>query len=352
MPAYQKRCVLIACGVAAMLSMQATSDAGPILDWLCGTSPCTNAQTTYTPPYYAAEYAAPAYAAPAGGCSSCAPQVVQYAPYASYRPVYTALTAPRPVTTYYYPTAANYPTTACSTCATPTTAYYPTSACGSCATPVTSYYAAPACNTCAAPVTAYRPVVAFTQQVRLIPYTTYRMAYMPMTSVGYAPVYSTCASPCASSCGSCGSAGYEGATTYESSSCASCQPAISSTYAAPPAETPSYSAPMTSSAPSTESTQPPKTFQEQQPPAGETKSSYPENNTTSPANTPASEPDLKPIPRSDTQLNSLPEPRLIDPDNRTTSSPLRQAIYLVKRSALADESIPAQKNGGWRESGD
>jgi hypothetical protein len=61
---------------------------------------------------------------------------------------------------------------------------------------------------------------------------------------------------------------------------------------------------------------------------------------------------LKPIPRSDTQLNSLPEPRLIDPDNRTTSSPLRQAIYLVKRSAPAAETAPVQNSNGWRESRD
>jgi len=74
MLAYQKRCVLIVCGIAAMLSIPATSEAGPILDWLCGTSPSMTAQTTYTQPYYAAEYAAgayaaPTYAAPAGGCS-------------------------------------------------------------------------------------------------------------------------------------------------------------------------------------------------------------------------------------------------------------------------------------------
>jgi hypothetical protein len=332
MLANKMRCVLIACSLAAMLTMPTASQAGPLLDWLCGTSSNTAAQTTYTPPYYAA----PAYTAPDGGCS-CAPQVVQYAPYVSYRPVFA-----RPVTTYY-PTTAYYAAAA----------YYPTTACSSCAAPVTTYYPASACNTCATTVTAYRPVGLFTQQVRLIPYTTYRMAYMPVTYVGYAPACSTCASPCASSCGSCSSCGsvsYEGATTYESSSCGSNQGEVGSSYIAPSTPTPASSAPTTNPAASSEYVQP-KTFQDQRP-AGDTKPSLPDNNTSSPDNKPATDPNSDLTPHPETRLNSSPGPQLGNPDNRTTSSPARQAIYLVKRPALPAEPAPAQKNSGWRESRD
>ena len=326
---YQIRSVLISCGLAAMLSMPATSKACGFCDWLSGGSPSVAAQTTYTQPYYAAAYAppacaAPTCAAPASGCSSCATQVVQYAPYTSYRPIYTALTAPRPVTTYYYPTAAYYPTTDCNSCAAPTTTYYPTAG----------------CNTCAMPVTTYRPVAAFVQQVRLIPYTTYRMAYMPVTSVAYAPACTPCASSCTSSCGSCSAVGYEGAT-YGSSTCSPCQGAVNSSYTTPSIQTPSA-----------ESTQPPKMFQDQKPAVGDNKTSYPENSTTNPDNKPASDPDSNLVPVPETRLNSSPGPQLLNPDNRTTSTPARQAIYLVTRKAPPAGTVPAEKSAGWRESRD
>src|SRR3972149_12029009 len=132
MLASKLRCAVLACAFMGMLSLPAASEAGPILDWLCGNSPNMSVQTTYVPPYYAPAYEAPMYAAPtcdpcstptyatptyvtpAAGCSSCAPQVVQYTPYASYRPISVA----RSVTTYYYPGMT------CNTCATPVTAYY------------------------------------------------------------------------------------------------------------------------------------------------------------------------------------------------------------------------------------
>jgi hypothetical protein len=350
MLAHQLRYVLIACSLAVLLSMPATSEAGLCNSCgLCnlfggGSAPCATAQTTYTPPYYATGYAPTyAYAPPAGGCSSCAPQVVQYAPYTSYRPVYSGYsTIPRPVTTYYYPTTA---------------AYSPAPACNSCAAPVTSYYPASGCNTCSMPVTAYRPVVAFTQQVRMIPYTTYRMAYMPMTYVGYAPACTTCASPCTSSygsCSSCGSVSYAGATTYESPACSSYQPEISNTYAAPstpmPSSMPSSSAPIMSPAPSTENSLP-KTFQDQKP-AGETLPSTRDNNTSSPDSKSSSDPDPGLSPRPDTRLNSSPGPQLVDPDNRTTSLPVRQALYLVKRPAPPEQPAPVPTSSGWRESHD
>jgi hypothetical protein len=358
MSANKMRCVLIACSLAAILSMSATCQAGPILDWLCGTSPGMTTQTTYTPPYYAAEYAAPAcatpacatpacatpacatptYAAPAGGCSSCAQQVVQYAPYTSYRPVYGGFTIPRPVTTYYSPS------TACNSCAAPTTAYYP----------------AAAYNSYAPAVTAYRPVVAWTQPVRIIPYTTYRMSYMPVTYVGYAqaPACTTCASPCAapcvSSCNTCGSCGVAGGcpTTYASPSCASCQPAITGGYTTPSIETPSASAPVISSpAPATDSTQPPKTFEGQKPAIGDGQA-YPEKGDSNPDNKPASDPEKNIVPVPETKFNSSPGPQLLNPEDRTTSSPVRQAIYLVKRSAPPVQAALVQKTNVWRESRD
>jgi hypothetical protein len=353
----QIRCVLIACSLAAMLSLTATCDAG-----LCGScglcnlfgggSSCATAQSTYTPPYYATAYApacaAPACAAPA--CSSCAPQVVQYAPYVSYRP-----TIIRPVTTYYMPTAAAfYPAPACSSCAAP--------ACSACAAPVTSYYPAPACNTCAAPVTAFRPVGLFTQEVRLIPYTSYRMPYLPVTYVGYAPGCSTCASPCASSCAapcastcgscsSCGTVSYEGAaTTYQSPGCATSQPEISGTYA-PPASMPAQSAPTSNPVPSSDYGQgQPKTFQDQRP-AGDTLPST-ENKSTNPDNKSSTDPSPESSPRPEPKLNSLPGPQLGNPDNRTTSSPVRQAIYLVNRPTMVATPAKPQTNSGWRESRD
>ncbi|MGD0383514.1 MAG: hypothetical protein ABSA77_08345, partial [Thermoguttaceae bacterium] len=58
------------------------------------------------------------------------------------------------------------------------------------------------------------------------------------------------------------------------------------------------------------------------------------------------------IPHPETRLNSSPGPQLNSPDNRTTSSPVRQAIYLVKRPALPAEPAPRQTNAGWRESRD
>ena len=91
------------------------------------------------------------------------------------------------------------------------------------------------------------------------------------------------------------------------------------------------SAPITSPAPSTESSLP-KTFQDQKP-AGDTLPSSRDNNTSSPDSKSSSDPDPGLSPRPDTRLNSSPGPQLVDPDNRTTSLPVRQAIYLVKRPA-------------------
>lgn len=306
--------------------MPSTSNAGPIWDWFFGHTPQT-AQTTYMPPYiapaYTATYAAPvcdpcsapAYATPTfvtptSGCSSCAPQAVQYTPYASYRPISVA----RSVTAYYYPR----------------TAY----------------------NTYATPAAAYYAPLAWTQQVRMIPYSTYRMAYMPVTYVGYAPAYTSCASPCVSNCASpCEYANYGGTVTYGSSSCASCQPVINSSYTAPITQTPSSLAPITSSAPATDVTPQPKTFQEQKP-AEDTRPSLMDNKTTAPDSTPSTYPELKPIPRTDTQLNSMPEPRLIDPENRTTSVPVRQAIHFTARATTSAQPAVTAKTSAWRESRD
>jgi hypothetical protein len=364
---FQLRRVSMLCGLAAMFFIPSTSDAGCFTNWLYGTSPNSAAITTYTPPYVATGYEAPACATPVGGCSSCGQQVVQYAPYVSYRPT----TVP---SVTFYPTS-------CNTCAA-TTAYYPSSGCssggglcggcglcrlfglcgGSCAAP------AP-CSTCAAPVTTYYPAVAVARPISLIPYTSYRMAYMPVTYYSYAIPTATCApacaSPCASSCGSpcglpygspcgygssCGSPyaspGCETALTYDSSPSATSQPAISNTYVTPPTQQLQPSAPVTNPEPSNQSTPPPTTFQEQKPAASDTKPST-DTNTTNPSNSPYGQPDLKPIPRIETKLNSMPEPRLLDPENRTTSAPVLGTIRLASRPVSAVEAAP--QVGVWRE---
>jgi hypothetical protein len=339
MLANQTRIITIAFAIAAVLSAPAVGNAG-LCDWLFG-SRCMTAQTTYTPAYYATGYApacaAPSCAppvvgcsscaAPVAGCSSCAPQVAQYTPYVSYRPIYAA----RQVTTFYYPQAAYYPAAGCSTCATPVAAYYP--------------------------ATVWR------QQVSLIPYTTRYMAYMPITSIGYAPApaCASCALPCgpscAPSCGPCASTGCQAAipATYDS-------PAVSyptavngsatapSIQAAPSMETPSSSAPTTTSPSPTESAQPPKTFQEQKP-AIENVNPSNINSDPSKVYNPSADQELKPIPQSATP-QSLPEPQLINPDNRTTSLPLRQPMRMVARVALSPEPVAQPKTAEWRESKD
>ncbi len=108
----------------------------------------------------------------------------------------TAYTAP--TTAYYMPTTAYYaPTTAC--CA-PTTAYYAPS-CNTCTqqvvnyvpqtcyrtqivnVPVTAYQPVVASDPCTGcPVTVMRPVTSFVRQVQMVPYTSYRIAYSPVTS--------------------------------------------------------------------------------------------------------------------------------------------------------------------------
>jgi hypothetical protein len=61
---------------------------------------------------------------------------------------------------------------------------------------------------------------------------------------------------------------------------------------------------------------------------------------------PATEPELKPIPRPDTQLNSMPAPLLSDPRDRTTARPNHAtgAIHLVAAAAATRSS---EDNDGW-----
>jgi hypothetical protein len=357
MLANRMRCATIACVLAILLSMPAASEACGCLDWLFGgcrtpcAAPCASAQTTYTPPYYATE--APAYAAPACGCTG-ATQVAQYAPYVSYyRPAYLR----GPVTTYYCPQAA------CNTCAVPATACYAPSVCNPCAASTTTYYPAAGCSTCAMPVTAYRPVLAMTQQVRIIPYTSYRMPYMSVAYVGYAPACAPCAAPVAPSCGSCSSVGY--AATCEAPSCSLGQPAVSGTYITPSTPQPSLQPmPITSpqgceqpaitTQPQTTfqgQTQPPTTFQGEKPATEENKPSLPDN-TTAPGSGSGPGPDLKPVPSPGTQLNSMPDTKPIDPENRTTLLPVRQAVRLVARPITAAQPAAEETAGGWRQSRD
>jgi hypothetical protein len=241
----RKSVAMIAVVLLAVLTLTASCQAGPILDWLCGRAPNMTAQTSYIPPYVGGPPAvappvvtlpatstaacggcaptcggcapacgscAPAYGSCAPACGSCAPQVCQYIPYTSYRTVYAPVAA-----------------TACQS--------------------------APSCSpSSGCPVTMYRPVVVWAQQPRLIPYTTYRPLYSPVALVAYYPVYAACPTPCVSYGGppaiSCG---------IPSSGCGSCVPAV--TAAAPSSPYPLV--PSTTATPPFEATPstPPRTFE-------------------------------------------------------------------------------------------
>jgi hypothetical protein len=183
--------------------------------------------------------------------------------------------------------------------------------------PVASIDPCTGCST-----TAYRPVTTMTIFPRLVPYTTYRPVYTPAY---YAPAAVSCGSCApAPSCGPCGTLGSFGscpggacgAPSYSGSpgcsSCASAAPSISSEPQA------------------TQATPIPKTFQE---------GSEPELRGT-----------LKPIPKTDTQLNSLPAPSLIDPNSRSTARPIREASTV--RLISWPQPAPAVDDGGWRSSRD
>jgi hypothetical protein len=236
--------------------------------------------------------AAPAVAAPA--CATCAPPTVSYMPTVVYRALYQPAVA---------------------------TNYQPVAPCNSCAQPVASYGAYTTAYT------TYRPVFGgWAYRPSLVPYTAYYRPsyYAAMPMVTYAGC-SSCASytpcnscsPCAG--GSCASGGC-GTVSYETpaSGCASC--AASTT--------------VITSAPSNGSSQsPPRTFQEER------------------TQRPAADVDLKPIPRAETQFNSMPAPLLPDPKDRTASRS-DYSSSRVRFVASPVQASTAQDNDGWQPARD
>jgi hypothetical protein len=204
-------------------------------------------------------------------------------------------------------------TPGCSTCTAQTVAY----------TPQTYYRTAYR----AAPVTAYRSATYWNRQSRVVPYMTSRYYYTTPRRVlyGYTPAVScnTCGgSPCgcapASACGTsaCGSGGC--GFSSGGSGCSSCS--VGTTYSQPQNGAPSI-------APSGNNT-PSPTFQETK-------------------KVPTNAPKLKPIPETGTQLNSTQSaPMLIDPENRTTARPIRQAVY----SSQVTHPQHGGVDSGWRAS--
>jgi len=178
------------------------------------------------------------------------------------------------------------------------------------AVPVTTCQPVTTCDPCTGcPMTCFRPVRSWTCQAQLVPYTTYRL------------VYSNPCSPCGTSVG-------VSAASYTSvPGCPSCTVGGSSVvpYSSRPSlpeTSPLKSEPL------------PKTFKEEPKSSTET---------------------LKPIPDVDTKLNSMPAPKLIDPDNRTTLRPVRQAAhYRLISSPPRPASLQSVPSGGvvWRASSD
>jgi len=208
--------------------------------------------------------------------------------------------------TTYAPAVAAAPAPAyvpgCSTCTTQTVSYVPQTYY------TTAYRAVPV-------TTYYRPTSYWNRQTRYFPYTTSRVVYSnPRVVYGYTP--SVCCDPCGTS--ACG----VGGCAVGDSGCSTC--GVSETYSDPATEAPTI-------APNNNG-QPQSTYEQ------ETKKAP----TTPPTN-------LKPIPEPSTQLNSTQSaPRLIDPENRTTAKPIRQAAHFKLITQKKAEAI----DSGWRGSND
>lgn len=202
----------------------------------------------------------------------------------------------------------------CSSCSTQTVAYAPRTYYRAAyrSVPVMAYRTVmyrDACTGC--PVTVYRPTSYWTRQARLMPYTTNRLVYSGV----YPPAYG-CAP--AVSCDPCG-AGACGYGVAMGNGCSSCSTAT--TYSSEPTTAPADS-------------QPPPTFQQEtkKVPAGS----------------------LKAIPETGTQMNSTQAaPMLIDPENRTTARPIRQAMHYRPVSKPSRDVVDSDVvDSGWRASRD
>lgn len=147
-------------------------------------------------------------------------------------------------------------------------------------------------------VTTYRPFLG-TYQTRLVPYATYRPIYVP--AISYQSYYSPCVS--------CGPVG----CGVPASSCSSCVAAPQAVLQTAPQAVPQAR---------------PKTFQQK-------------------VKKPAANPYLQPIPQSDAQLNSMPAPKLPDPNDRTAARPAIRQATRVQATAYTVPNPSARNDGGW-----
>ncbi len=171
--------------------------------------------------------------------------------------------------------------------------------------PVTAYQPVRSCDPCTGcPVTSYRPVVSYVQRVQRVPYTTYRMVCSTQ-QVAPAATAVSYTQPAAPGCTSCA----PGATITT--------PAPAITTPAPATTVPQTTVPQTFTpdaatqqpslrVPSSSSNTVPRTFAEE--PTTGTSSYQP------------------PIPDASPAPNYSPQPRLIDPDARTTFRPITTTV--------------------------
>lgn len=344
-----------------------------------------SARTTYTP-----AYAGPAVA-PACGAPACAPT---FAP--AYAPACAPSCAP-----------------ACGSCAPVTCSYLP-QVCYRTVhemVPVTSFRPVTSCNPCGGcATTCLQPTTSFVRQVRLIPYTTYRM--VPGPFVNAAPlagcvgggcgtaVAPMMAMPAASGC--CGAAA-PSATFAAPAPAAVVQPApgavlqpvpgpvpqaVPGPVLQPSAVMPAQPSPVavvpspTFGQPATGTPSAVTTPAPQQPsngsvapslPQGSSGSLYMPNLSPVPQTTPQPVAPVNPalpsnpvppanpapttVPANPTGSSAfplLPIPRLINPDSRTTATPVRQTTYvqMAVMTRPATDTVAPADHGGWRAARD
>ncbi len=291
---------LLIVGMVAGGFLATPSESHAIFHWF---SRCCAPRTTYLPP------------APAVNCCPapvCPPQVCNYVPVTAYRT---------------------------QVCNVPVTAYRPSTSCDPCT---------------GCPTTTYRPVTTYMRQVRRVPYTTYRLS-------------------CPT--GTCGSTVNYPAPAFgaPSSSCSSCAPSTTYTtpsYTTPPPAT-SYPGP-TSPSPITTPQSAPQTFDSGpasqppalSPPAASSTPATPQTYASPPASGATLSRPIQDLNTSNTQAPAYPNPapRLIDPDSRTTSLPVRTvtASYttVYSPSAAMAPAVPVRLPAayqtvspeGWRSS--
>jgi len=168
------------------------------------------------------------------------------------------------------------------------------------------------------PVTYFRPVRRWLPQAHLVPYTTHRLVYSDpcIPCVTYRP--SVVCDPCA--WGVCGPAACPTTSICPPGTCG----------AGTGSAVPYSPAPTSATVPALNAEPAPKTFQQESKPRVKS---------------------LEPIPNANTKSDSSAVPKLIDPDNRTTSLPVRPRVH-YRLTASPARPAAAGNDGGWRASRD